>query len=171
MSQNLKGHYAGFVSRLLAYAVDIVIITVTVLAGAALLDAVRSLFQFQPWQSASALPLALAGVVILLYSAGYYAFFWTLTGQTPGKMLLGVRVVTLDGQHLSFWRALIRFGGYFLSALALYAGYWWILFDNRRQGWHDKLAGTCVIYAWDARVGEGFRREFERRQESKQTEQ
>jgi uncharacterized RDD family membrane protein YckC len=46
-----------------------------------------------------------------------------------------------------------RYVGYYLSALALYAGYWWVLIDNRRQGWHDKLAGTIVVYAWDARLG------------------
>jgi uncharacterized RDD family membrane protein YckC len=69
-------------------------------------------------------------------------------------MLLGIRVVSLDGSGLTLWQALRPFIGYFLSALAIYVGYLWVLIDNRRQGWHDKLAGTIVVYAWDARLGD-----------------
>jgi uncharacterized RDD family membrane protein YckC len=80
-------------------------------------------------------------------------FFWTLTGQTPGKLLLGLRIVRAKNDQITLWQAIRRYVGYYLSALALYAGYWWVLVDNRRQGWHDKLAGTIVVYAWEARVG------------------
>ena len=69
-------------------------------------------------------------------------------------MLLGVRVVNREGQEITFWQAVRRYIGYYISAFALYIGFIWVLFDNRRQGWHDKLAGTYVIYTWDARPGD-----------------
>lgn len=150
----LKGQYAGFVSRLLAYATDIAIITVMLIAFGWLVDTVTRLFPPVIFDPEGATGLVLAGMVIVVASGIYYIFFWTLLGQTPGKMLLGLRIVSLDGSRLTLWQSLRRYIGYYLSAMALYAGYWWVLVDNRRQGWHDKLAGTLVIYAWDARLGD-----------------
>ena len=152
----LKGQYAGFVSRLMAYGIDIAIVTFIVIVFGWLVDTVTRLF---PTVSVRLNPegllqLVLASTVVVVTAGVYFIFFWTLLGQTPGKMLLGVKIVSLDGSQLTFWQALRRFIGYFLSALALYAGYWWVLIDNRRQGWHDKLAGTIVVYAWDARLGD-----------------
>ncbi len=153
-SGGLRGQYAGFVSRLLAYGIDIAIITVMVVAFGWLVDTVTRFFPTVVFDPEGTIGFVLAGVVIAVTAGIYYVFFWTLTGQTPGKMLLGLQVVSLDGSNLTFWQALRRLIGYFLSALALYAGYWWVLIDNRRQGWHDKLAGTVVVYAWDARLGD-----------------
>jgi len=150
----LKGQYAGFVSRLLAYGTDIAIIMVMLVVFGWLVDTVTRLFPPMILNPEGLLQVALAGVVIVITAGFYYIFFWTLMGQTPGKMLLGVKIVSLDGSRLTFWQALRRCIGYYLSALALYAGYWWVLIDNRRQGWHDKLAGTVVVYAWDARLGD-----------------
>lgn len=150
----LRGQYAGFVSRMLAFGIDIVVIVVMLIALGWLVDTVTTLFPPVLIDLESIYQIAIAGVVVVVTSAIYYLFFWTLTGQTPGKMLLGIRVVSLDGSGLSLWQALRRFVGYFLSALAIYVGYLWVLIDNRRQGWHDKLAGTIVVYAWDARLGD-----------------
>jgi uncharacterized RDD family membrane protein YckC len=83
-------------------------------------------------------------------------FFWTLTGQTPGMTLMGLRVVTTDGHYVSLGRSVRRLIGYFVSALVLWLGFLWILVDDRRQGWHDKIAGTCVVYNWSARPDETF---------------
>jgi uncharacterized RDD family membrane protein YckC len=66
---------------------------------------------------------------------------------------MGLRVVTIDGKPLTFGRAVVRMFGYFISTVPLYLGFAWVLIDNRRQGWHDKLARTCVIYDWEARHG------------------
>ncbi len=65
---------------------------------------------------------------------------------TPGKMLLGLKVVdakTLG--KLSFGQALGRQLSYIVSSLVLMLGFIWVAFDGRKQGWHDKLAGTVVI--------------------------
>ena len=58
-----------------------------------------------------------------------------------------MRVVRTDGKRLKFGNALRRSLGYIVSGI-LFLGYLWILFDNRRQGFHDKLAGTMVVYSW-----------------------
>ena len=60
---------------------------------------------------------------------------------------MGIRVVCTDGTRVRFGNAIRRQIGYFISA-TLFLGYLWILVDNRRQGWHDKLAGTMVVYSW-----------------------
>lgn len=151
---HLKGEYAGFVSRLLAYGIDITVIVIMLVALGWLVDTVTRLFPTLLFEGNGLIQVALAGVVAVVTAGIYYLFFWTLAGQTPGKMLLGLRIVSLDGSRLTLWQALRRFIGYFLSALPLYAGYWWVLIDNRRQGWHDKLAGTVVVYIWDARLGD-----------------
>jgi uncharacterized RDD family membrane protein YckC len=80
----------------------------------------------------------------------YFIFFFSTTGQTIGMYIMGLRVVRTDGKHMSLWGSVVRWFGLFLSALPLGAGFLWVILDDRRQGWHDKLAHTCVIYAWDA---------------------
>jgi uncharacterized RDD family membrane protein YckC len=82
---------------------------------------------------------------ILILSIGYYVRAWTRSGQTLGDQLFGIKVVGKDGLPVSSGRALLRFAGYIVSGLALSIGFLWIEFDKKRQGWHDKLAGTYVV--------------------------
>ena len=77
-------------------------------------------------------------------------------GQTPGKAVIGLRVVGTDGNRLTLIRAIIRTLGYTISAIPLFLGYFMILLDNRRQALHDKMANSYVIYTWDARMDEHF---------------
>ena len=166
MTDNLKGYYAGFVSRLIAFSIDIAIIFVTLILIGWLLEAMSNIFRFGILDSvSSAFQILVTGVTILLLSAGYYIFFWTLIGKTPGKFLLGLRVVSRSGRPITFWQALRRYVGYYLSALTMYIGYMWILIDNRRQGFHDKLADTFVIYDWDARPGSFLAKRMETQQQ------
>jgi uncharacterized RDD family membrane protein YckC len=74
-----------------------------------------------------------------------------VAGFTPGKGLLGLRIVRTDGQRVKLGAAVLRFIGYWLSALVLFLGFIWIIVDRRRQGWHDKLGRTVVIYGWRSR--------------------
>lgn len=166
MEISLKGHYAGFVSRLIAYIIDLVVLSIVAVGTTWFVNTVQATLGLQGLIKEDAARFVLGGLAILLLMGLYFVFFWTLTGQTPGKMIMGVRVVTLDGGSLSLGRSIRRVLGYLVSALALYGGFMWILIDNRRQGWHDKLAGTCVIYAWDARPAPRLLAEMERRQES-----
>ena len=74
---------------------------------------------------------ALATVVPLLVGL-YLVTFWRLSGQTPGKWLMGLKVVSIDGRPLTIGRAALRFVGYLASALPFYLGFLWILGPERR---------------------------------------
>ena len=80
-------------------------------------------------------------VVFAVYCAG----FWTLLGRTPGMMVFGLRVVAADGGAPGAGRSVVRALGYWVSAI-LFIGFAWIAIDRQRQGFHDKLAGTYVVY-------------------------
>jgi oligopeptide/dipeptide ABC transporter ATP-binding protein len=82
----------------------------------------------------------------ILVSAIYYVRFWAKSaGQTIGKGMMGIRVVRTDGSTLSLGKGLLRYVGYIVSGLIFSLGFIWITFDGKRQGWHDKMAGTYVI--------------------------
>lgn len=79
-------------------------------------------------------------------------FFWAIWQATPGKMAISARIVDADtGETPSIGQLIGRYAGYFLSAIPLGLGFVWVAFDARRQGWHDKLAGTVVVRSKDRR--------------------
>ena len=72
--------------------------------------------------------------------------FWRFRGATPGKMLVKARIVTAGDLATPSTAKLVgRFFAYFVSIVPVFLGFLWIAFDKRKQGWHDKLAGTVVI--------------------------
>jgi uncharacterized RDD family membrane protein YckC len=73
-------------------------------------------------------------------------WFWIETGQTPGKMAIGARIVDAEaGGELTLNKAALRYVGYFVSMFVLFLGCIWVGFDPRKQGWHDHMAGTVVV--------------------------
>lgn len=168
----LGGAHAGFVSRLLAILIDVLLVLLvqltsnllwTSLIGAPPVqwfgDMVFSLLpDLQPWVIAIGLstPFVIALSIICLY----FLFFFTITGQTIGKRVIGLKVVSADGGRISFRQAVLRLVGYVLSIIPLYFGFLSMLLDERRRTWHDRIAGTEVIYAWDARPDERFLRKL-----------
>jgi uncharacterized RDD family membrane protein YckC len=164
---DMYGHYAGFVSRLFAFVLDVLILVVAVTLITWLITVVNGLVRVDAilggLLGAGAVDVASVILAMLLTFGvyiGYPLFFWTLTGQTLGMTLMGLRVVTTDGHYLSLGRSVRRLIGYLVSALVLWLGFLWILVDDRRQGWHDKIAGTCVVYTWHARPDEAFFRKL-----------
>jgi len=81
----------------------------------------------------------------LILSSVYFTYFHSVTGQSLGKGLLKIKTIQTSGEPLNFKIAFIRWGGYFISGLAMYLGFLWVLFDKNKQGWHDKIAGTYVV--------------------------
>jgi uncharacterized RDD family membrane protein YckC len=156
MNSSLQGHYAGFISRLIAYVIDLVIISVSLFVITWTVNTTIEFLNLSSTAVSDFAKILMTGVTIFLFLAGYFILFWALAGQTPGKLIMGLRIVTLDGQQLSLGRSIRRFVGYILSFLTLYIGFLWILVDDRRQGFHDKIAGTCVIYVWAARPGDFY---------------
>jgi uncharacterized RDD family membrane protein YckC len=72
--------------------------------------------------------------------------FWRYKSATPGKMLLSLIIVDADTlRHPSMIQFVIRYIGYYVSAIPFGLGFLWIAFDKRKQGWHDKMANTVVI--------------------------
>jgi uncharacterized RDD family membrane protein YckC len=72
--------------------------------------------------------------------------FWIARQATPGKMLIGARIVDAEtGAPLTRRQAIVRYLGYYVSLFGLGIGFLWVGWDRRKQGWHDKLAGTVVI--------------------------
>jgi uncharacterized RDD family membrane protein YckC len=76
--------------------------------------------------------------------------FWHTMGATPGKLLMDCKVVSLrTGQRPGLLQATVRALAYPLSALPLGLGFFWIGWDKRKQGWHDKIARTTVLHRMD----------------------
>jgi uncharacterized RDD family membrane protein YckC len=79
--------------------------------------------------------------------------FWHYKQATPGKMVIGARVVdATTGERLSIGRCITRYLGGIIATLPLGLGLLWVAFDPRKQGWHDKIAGTVVVVARKARA-------------------
>lgn len=67
-------------------------------------------------------------------------------GATPGKKLMGIKIVKIDGSKIDYSAAILRsVFGYTLSSAALSLGFLWVIWDKKKQGWHDKIASTVVI--------------------------
>lgn len=135
--------YVGLVTRALAFALDAVLVNLGALlagVGVALVLAVVDV-------SDSVRPAlaGIGGVAYALWSAAWFVAFWSTTGQTPGSRVLQIRVCDRSGATIAPGRALLRFGALLLAALPLFAGFLPILFDDRRRGLHDLLAGTVVV--------------------------
>ena len=68
------------------------------------------------------------------------------SGQTLGKKWIGIRVIDFStGGPIGFGRAVIRYFGRWVSAIACLLGYFWMLWDKEKQTWHDKFATDVVV--------------------------
>lgn len=83
------------------------------------------------------------GIIILTMT--YYTYFIGASGQTIGKLVCHLKVVQTSGEPLSYGQAFLRWVGYLVSSIVLYLGFFWVMVDYNRQGWHDKIADTYVI--------------------------
>jgi uncharacterized RDD family membrane protein YckC len=137
--------YVGLVTRILAFAVDAAIVNAIAILVAAAVSLFLSVVSLPEW--VDPVMVAVAGGVYLLWNVGYFVAFWATTGQTPGGRLLRMRVVAEHGGPIRPLRGLLRFGGLTLAAIPLFAGFFMILFDDRRRGLHDRIARTLVLEA------------------------
>lgn len=137
---------ATFLPRLLAGLLDWM-----------LLDGLRAgiylLLGLEIPRQGEAVPLSAVALAFALHAI-YHVLCWARFGATPGKALLGLKVVRAADEGPPGWSsALLRWLGYWVSFLALGLGFLAILWDEQRLAWHDRLAGTQVI-----RVGAGAQR-------------
>ena len=88
----------------------------------------------------------LASVLEFLLNAAYLVYFWSSTGQTPGKKIMKLKVVKADGGAiLTPGEAIVRYIGTIISGIVILLGYLWVIWDPKHEAWHDKIAGTKVI--------------------------
>ena len=168
---SLRGHPAGFVTRYVAFLLDVLVVAIASFLFITSLRVTLDFFGINTLlaSAAESRPAAqqtvvLGGVVrwLITIAGGFLTFgvysiaAWLLVGKTVGKALMGLRVLGQDGRRLTFSQALIRALGYYVSGLALFIGFLWVLADDRRQAWHDKLARTIVVYEWDAQYEERY---------------
>ena len=121
--------YAGFWIRLLANIIDAAILLIPNIVLAAAVEPPAN----------TLLSIAIG----LVYTVG----FWTAQGATPGKMAVGVKITTVDGEPIDFGRALLRYIGHLASVITLGIGYLMIAFTSQKRGLHDYIAGTVVVKA------------------------
>ena len=91
-----------------------------------------------------------------LFLGTIFVLFWIFKSATPGKMLLSCSIVDAKtyGKANSL-QNIIRYIGYFVSLIPFGLGFVWIAFDSRKQGWHDKMAGTLVIKGLPHDIADG----------------
>jgi uncharacterized RDD family membrane protein YckC len=86
-------------------------------------------------------------VLMAAIGIGYYTYFFG-KGQTPGMKLVEIKLIRTDGvEPVGYKKGFLRWVGMEISGMVLLLGYIWILIDKKRQGWHDKIAGTYVVKA------------------------
>ena len=91
-------------------------------------------------------PSLAATLMLQLILALVVLLFWATRQATPGKLLLGLRIVDAGhGGMPGFGQLVRRYVGYIVSAIPFCLGYFWVLWDGKRQGWHDKMAHTLVV--------------------------
>jgi len=132
--------YASFGIRLAATLIDLMILGI---ANAILV--MLYLFVFHIPQDVLEKSLAI-NIPGLMLEAAYQIYFLSQYGGTPGKMLLGLRVVRADGSPLGVSGAITRYIAFWVTAFTFGAGFLIIFFDPQRRALHDHIAGTRVQF-------------------------
>lgn len=135
-----KQEYAGFWVRVVAILIDLIIMTIV------LYIPLSFIYGEEYWAGGQLIygfwDILLGYVVPVVATI----WFWLRFFGTPGKMVLKLKIVdSKTGNKLSVWQAIGRYFAYIPAMLPLGLGLIWVGMDKKKQGWHDKLAGTVVI--------------------------
>jgi uncharacterized RDD family membrane protein YckC len=145
-----QGHYAGSVSRFTAFAIDLTVSSaVFALALAAISYGVHVVTGNNVNWNRSNIVVA---VIFVLWEFVYFGYSWAVSGRTFGMAALGIRVVGVDGSVLEPRRGVVRALVFPLSFLLFGLGFLGILVQREHRALHDLIAGSAVIYSWDARA-------------------
>ena len=132
--------YAGFWGRVGAYFIDGLLLCLVMYSCLFMAYGLRYL------EDPNAYWGPLQPLISYVLPAILVLLFWTIKSATPGKMAIAATIVDAKtGAKPSTKQFLMRYFGYILSTLPLFLGFLWVVFDRRKQGWHDKLAGTVVV--------------------------
>ena len=152
-AQAAEPRYVGFWARFLAFVIDniwvsfVLLVVLFAVFGQNFLQMVMMPPDASVEMMGAAAQRAASSVLVqLLLPAVLIIGFWIWRSATPGKMVISAKIV--DARTLgepSTGQLIVRYIGYFISAFVFCLGFLWIAFDKRKQGWHDKIAGTVVI--------------------------
>lgn len=158
-----RGHYAGFASRLIAVIIDFLILALVLAITFLLYDVLlkniatgSKLIWGRPMQETPSLSVFVTVIVVSITSAFYFIFLWTTIGSTIGGVILGIKLVNSKGKNPNIWQAFIRYVFEFGLILLGAIGSLGIIFGRQRRAFFDLVAGTHVIYNWEARPDETF---------------
>jgi uncharacterized RDD family membrane protein YckC len=147
--ETMQGRYAGSVSRLAAYIVDTAVSSGLFAAGLALVSYAAQVVTGRVigWSRQD----LLVAVLLAAWQLAYFGYSWASGGKTFGMAVLGVQVVRADGMLIDPWRGVLRALVFPLSFLLFGLGFAGILVQREHRALHDLIAGTAVVYSWDAR--------------------
>jgi uncharacterized RDD family membrane protein YckC len=132
--------YAGFWIRVVAALIDTVLLTIIIVPF------LLAIYGPEYWSSDRLVQGPLDFLISWVAPAVAVVLFWLARQATPGKMAVGARIVDArTGDRPSTRQLVIRYLGYYVAMIPLFIGILWVAFDPRKQGWHDKLAGTVVV--------------------------
>ena len=135
-----NNNYASFFSRFLASVLD------SILIFCIIFPVMISIYGFQYLRDFGEIQGGFDFFFNWLLPAILVISMWHFKQATPGKMILGLKIVDrTTGLKPSFKQLIIRYMGYFLSTITLGLGFLWMFFDANNQCWHDKLAETVII--------------------------
>ena len=138
MNENLE--YAGFWVRVGAALID------TILISLIIWPVMTAVYGTDYWTADKLIQGPLDFLVSWVLPAVAVILFWLARQATPGKMAVAARIVDAKtGATPTTAQFVIRYLGYYVAMLPLFIGILWVAFDPRKQGWHDKLAGTVVV--------------------------
>ncbi len=146
----LEGHYAGIVTRFTAFAIDIVTATVLFAVGGRVAEYVLGVLLHHSFALSDA--RIAPKVALVAWLLAYFAYPTSVSGRTFGMAVVGLRAVRADGDVLGARRAVVRVLTLPLSFLMLGVGFLLIVLRADRRALHDLIAGSAVVYAWDARA-------------------
>ncbi len=146
----LQGHYAGFCTRLVSFAIDLLTVVVLFDAAGKVVEYIVSTLSGKQF-TVSEYPVA-AGIALAVWAFIYCAYTQASSGRTLGMAVAGLRAVRSDGTPLDGRHAVLRVLAFPLSFLTLGIGFLLILVNQDRRALHDLVAKTAVVYAWDART-------------------
>jgi|CZKT01.1.fsa_nt_gi uncharacterized RDD family membrane protein YckC len=145
-----QGHYAGSVSRFLAFVIDLVVSAGLFALGLAATSLVVQVVTGHSvsWNRTN----IVVAIIFAAWEFFYFGYSWAASGRSFGMAVLGVRVVRTDGTALEPRQGIVRALVFPLSFLFFGLGFLSILVQREHRALHDLIAGTAVIYAWDARA-------------------
>ena len=147
--ESASARKAGFWLRGVAFLVDAALVALLATGGAMLVDLavqIGGMISSAPEAGLEWLSTTATSLLVFLIVVCYFTLFVGAQGQTPGKMLLGLKIVRTTGKDIGYGRALARWIGQCLSLLWFGLGFLMVAFSPQKQALHDKLAGTYVIH-------------------------